>query len=275
MRSKASVGGHAIHPMLIPFPIGLLVAGFGFDLLGRLAERPAWWTTGGYLIPVGIVAALLAAVPGFVDYVRTVPPRSSGKRRATKHMLANLGAVTLFAAAWLLRGAPADPPGDVTLLLEGAGAALLGVGGWLGGVLVERNQISVDHRYANAGRWQEQHVDDAPGDVVIISADGLAEDQMRLVHVGSRRLVVARTNGGWVAFDDHCPHRGGSLADGALVRGTVQCPWHGSQFDARSGACRAGPADHGIRAYSVEERGGQLAIRLTERRAASRERVVA
>src|SRR3954465_6462780 len=103
MRSKASFRGHPIHPALIPFPFAFLYGGFFFDLLGGLLERPSWWTTGGYLSLAGIGTALLAAVPGFIDYFKTVPPRSSGKRRATRHILVNLSAVVLFSVAWAIR----------------------------------------------------------------------------------------------------------------------------------------------------------------------------
>src|SRR5829696_7446708 len=100
MRSRASYKGHPIHPALIPFPFAFLYGAFFFDLAGHLTGRPSWWTTGAYLSLVGVVAARAAAIPGFIDYFLTVPPNSSGKRRATKHMIVNLAAVTLFAIGW-------------------------------------------------------------------------------------------------------------------------------------------------------------------------------
>ena len=121
MRSKASYKGHPIHPALIPFPFAFLYGAFFFDLAGRLFERPSWWTTGGYLAGIGIVAALVAAVPGFIDYFGTVPPNSSGKRRATTHMLVNLAAVALFIGAWVARGEAELAPGIAVLSLEGIG----------------------------------------------------------------------------------------------------------------------------------------------------------
>jgi uncharacterized membrane protein/nitrite reductase/ring-hydroxylating ferredoxin subunit len=243
MRSKASYRGHPIHPALIPFPFAFLYGAFLFDVAARLAQRPSWWTTGAYLSLVGIVAALIAAVPGFIDYFNTVPPKSSGKRRATKHMVANLAAVVLFAAAWMVRGHPETMPGTAVLTLEGVGIVLLTVGGWLGGVLVSRNQISVDHRYAQAGKWMEEKVGYKPNQpVVVAKADELKVDQMKLLRIDGRRLVLARTEGGYVAFDDRCTHRDGSLAGGVMIAGVVQCPWHGSQFDCRRGAVKAGPA---------------------------------
>jgi uncharacterized membrane protein/nitrite reductase/ring-hydroxylating ferredoxin subunit len=264
MRSKASFRGHPIHPALIPFPFAFLYGAFLFDLAGTLAERPSWWTTGSYLALVGIVAALIAAVPGFIDYFTTVPPKSSGKQRATRHMLVNLGAVILFAAAWVIRGDSQTLPGPTVLVIEGIAVALLTAGGWMGGVLVNRNQIGVDHRYARAGKWKEANIRPQAGQpVVLAKADELQVDQMKLVHLDGRRIVLARTEAGYVAFEDRCTHKGGSLAGGVMISGVVQCPWHGSQFDCRSGAVKAGPADTPIMSYRVVEESGLVKLRFT------------
>ncbi|HEX2250400.1 MAG TPA: DUF2231 domain-containing protein [Gemmatimonadales bacterium] len=263
MKSKASFRGHPIHPALIPFPFAFLYGAFLFNLAGYLAGRASWWTTGAYLSLVGIVAALIAAVPGFIDYFTTVPPKSSGKKRATKHMLVNLAAVVLFAAAWAIRGTSEAPPDSTTLILEAFGLVLLTAGGWMGGVLVNRNQIGVDHRYARAGKWKEERIRPEGGlDVIVGRADELEMDQMKLLRLNGRRLVLARTEQGYVAFDDRCTHRGGSLAGGVMIGGVVQCPWHGSQFECRSGAVKAGPADTPIGTYRVTEEQGQIKLRL-------------
>jgi nitrite reductase/ring-hydroxylating ferredoxin subunit len=63
-------------------------------------------------------------------------------------------------------------------------------------------------------------------------------------------------------FDDHCTHKGGSLADGVLICGTVQCPWHGSQFDVRTGKVSAGPAGKAIGTYRVDEVDGEVDLTL-------------
>jgi nitrite reductase/ring-hydroxylating ferredoxin subunit/uncharacterized membrane protein len=263
MRSRASFKGHPLHPALIPFPFAFLVGAFAFDLLGMLLAIEAFWITGYYLAPAGVLMALVAAIPGAVDYFGTVPPKSSGKRRATKHALANLGAVALFALAWFVRGHPQVPPELGTLVVQGAGAALLAVGGWMGGTLVFRNQIGVDHRYADAGKWNEGRAKGEKGTAVVVAqADELERDQLKLVHVDGRRIVLGRSADGWVAFDDRCSHRGASLADGVMICGTVQCPWHGSQFDCRTGEVRAGPAEEAIATYRVDEEGGEVRLHL-------------
>lgn len=261
MRSKASFRGHPIHPALIPFPFAFLTGALVFDGAGRFLDRPSLWTTGGHLAAAGIVTALVAAVPGFVDYIYTVPPRSTGKQRATRHMIVNLTAVTLVAAAWIIRREMVEGPNALVLGLELGALALLVAGGWMGGTLVNRNQIGVDHRYAGAGKWRDETIElRAKAPAIVARADELKVDQMKLLRVGDRRIVLARTDEGYVAFDDRCPHRGGSLAGGTMICGTVQCPWHGSQFDVETGTVRAGPADRSIETYRVEVRGDEIRL---------------
>jgi nitrite reductase/ring-hydroxylating ferredoxin subunit len=87
-------------------------------------------------------------------------------------------------------------------------------------------------------------------------------DQMKLLHVDGARVVLARTEEGHCAFDDRCTHKGGPLSDGVLICGTVQCPWHGSQFDVHKGEVKAGPADRPIGTHPVEVADGE--VRLTQ-----------
>ena len=257
MRSRASYKGHPLHPALIPFPFAFLWGALAFNIAGRVLDRPAFWTTGSHLAIAGVVAALVAAIPGIMDYRHTVPPNSTGKTRATKHALLNSSATLLFALSWLLRDNLSYEPSVLVLALQTIGAVLLGIGGWMGGTLVVRNQIGIDHRYADAGKWNESQVRAKPGvPVVVARADELHANQMKLLHVhvedaGDRRIVLGRTETGYVAFDDRCTHRGASLADGAMICGTVQCPWHGSQFDTKTGAVKAGPATERIRTYEI------------------------
>jgi uncharacterized membrane protein/nitrite reductase/ring-hydroxylating ferredoxin subunit len=263
MKSKAVLIGHPVHPMLIPFPIAFLTGAMLFDGAGWLFGNPAWWTTGGHLGAAGIATALLAAVPGLIDYLYTVPPKSSGKTRATRHMVTMLLAVALFAAAWLIRGDAARSPQLVVLGLEATGLALVSMGGYMGGTLVTRNLISVDHRYANAGKWREATIAydaDTGRPISVATRDELKVDQMKLLRVGDKRIVLARTEQGYVAFDDRCTHRGGSLAGGVMICGTVQCLWHGSQFDVATGAVKGGPAKTNIAVYRVAEEAGDVKL---------------
>ena len=261
MRSKAHFRGDPIHPAIVHFPIAFLLGGSAMDLVDVFCPCPAWWPTVSWSLLIGgVLTALAAAVPGFVDFIYTVPPSSSAKRRATRHMLLNLTAVALFAAVWLLRGDPEIRPEPVLVAVEVLGSVLILISGTMGGKLVAKNHIGVDTKYARNGRWSETSVAH-PGDVVA-DAGELAVDQMKLVRMAGKRIVLGRTAEGFVAFDDHCTHRGGSLAGGMMICGTVQCPWHGSQFDVTTGHVKCGPAEKGIGVYRVEEQNGQVRLYL-------------
>jgi len=96
--------------------------------------------------------------------------------------------------------------------------------------------------------------------VPIPGANQLKPNQMMLLRVDGRRIVLARTEDGFAAFDDRCTHRGGSLAGGTLICGTVQCPWHGSQFEVRTGAVTGGPASAAVKSYELRTRNGGVAL---------------
>jgi nitrite reductase/ring-hydroxylating ferredoxin subunit len=178
-------------------------------------------------------------------------------------LISNLSAAALFTVARASRAEDGQATA-ASLLLGTVGAGLMAFGGWLGGTLVYRNEIGVDVRQAGAGKWRETTARLEPGrPLLAASSSELGQDQMKLVRLDDgRRIVLARLETGYVAFDDHCTHRGGSLAGGALVKGIVQCPWHGSQFDVRTGKVVQGPAEEGIRTYAVEEVEGEVRVRM-------------
>jgi nitrite reductase/ring-hydroxylating ferredoxin subunit len=126
---------------------------------------------------------------------------------------------------------------------------------------VYRNQIGVDHRYAGAGTFKSRTLENWGRPVC--NQSELADGQMLLAQVGKDRVVVGRCSEGLFALSDHCTHRGGPLSDGALVGCTVQCPWHGSQFDIRTGRVVAGPAQEKIETRAIEVRGGEVYVQRT------------
>jgi len=265
MRSTARIKSHPIHPILVAFPIAFFTGTLAFDLLSLLFSNGALRTVGYYMEITGVIGALAAAVAGVIDYVYTIPPESSARKRGLQHGLVNVTHTALFFVAWLLRR-NADVSFGVIIGMEVVGVGLMLVAGWMGGTLVHRNQIGVDHRYANAGKWKEERLggNDNSSDkpIQVATASELKTDQMKLIHVNGKRIVIGKTEHGYVAFDDRCTHRGASLADGAMICGTVQCPWHGSQFDAASGEVKAGPAKKKIEVYALSEKNGKVYLTL-------------
>jgi uncharacterized membrane protein len=143
MESRAKLFGHAVHPMLIPFPIGLFVTAVVFDIVHLLTGRATPTIVSYWMIAAGIVGGLAAALFGFIDY-RAIPEDTRARRVGRIHGMGNLVVVLLFAASWWLRRAsPAEPPA-MALALSFLGVALASVTAWLGGELVERLGVGVD-----------------------------------------------------------------------------------------------------------------------------------
>ncbi len=138
MSSPASVVKHPIHPMLVVFPIGLWVFALVSEIIFRAGGAPLWQDIAFRTMAGGIIGALLAAVPGFIDYLSL-----SGRPRriASYHMALNLSLVVLFAINLLLRTA-----GNAYILLTIIGVLGLAVAGWLGGELVYVHGVAVEPR---------------------------------------------------------------------------------------------------------------------------------
>lgn len=258
MKSKVNIKSHPLHPILVSFPIAFFTGTFICHLTGWLANNPDLLITAYYLNIAGIAFAFLAAIPGFIDFLYTVPPKSSGKKRAAKHGIINVLMLVCFVIAFFLRGQGSK---NITIaLFEIIGVSLMTIAGWLGGTLVYRNQIGVDIRYANAAKWQESYFNEDTGDIEVATTSELKVNSMKLLHVKNKRIVLARTEDNYFAFEDRCTHRGGSLAGGSTMCNVVQCPWHGSQFDMITGEVKSGPAKKGIKTYPVKEDNGKIIL---------------
>ena len=141
MSVPASVKGHPIHPMLVALPIGLWVFSFVCDILYHAGwGGPNWKVLAWYTIAGGVIGALLAAVPGFIDFL-SIRDRRVG-RIALIHMVLNLFAVVLFAISFGLR--IAQPLGAPPAVLSAVGIVTIVVSGWLGGELVYVHQMGVN-----------------------------------------------------------------------------------------------------------------------------------
>ena len=140
MRTPASIAGHPIHPMLVPIAIGCLVFSFASDVIRIVGgEATPWVALAYYTMVGGIIGALAAAVPGFIDLLSLEGPV---KRTAITHMLINLTVVGLFVFnAWLRHGNP--EVGGWPAALSAIGIGLLVISGWLGGKMVYEAGVAV------------------------------------------------------------------------------------------------------------------------------------
>lgn len=143
MESRAKLFGHPIHQMLIVFPLGLLATAVIFDIIGMFLGDLRWIEMAFYLIGAGIIAGLVSAVFGTIDYL-AIPAGTRAKRIGALHGLGNVVVILLFAASWLLRWNDVSSPGTLAYVCSFAGAGLALVTGWLGGELVDRLGVGVD-----------------------------------------------------------------------------------------------------------------------------------
>ena len=149
MAISARIAGHPVHPMLVSFPIALFTVAFLCDIARTVSGTSTpYWTLAYYSIGGGLVGALLAALPGFIDYLSLT--RSRVRRLGLWHMTTNSGVVILFLINFYLRrpsGTAATGGGKTILLvLSSVGVALLGISGWLGGELVYVHGVGVGER---------------------------------------------------------------------------------------------------------------------------------
>ena len=142
MESRAKIFGHAIHPILIVYPLGLLSAAVIFDIIYLATANPTWTTVSFWMIAAGIVGGLLAAVFGLIDYL-SIPSGTRASRIGLLHGITNVGVMILFAASWLLRRDVPEAPPMLAFALSFIGVAAAFLGGWLGGELVERLGVGV------------------------------------------------------------------------------------------------------------------------------------
>jgi uncharacterized membrane protein len=142
MESRAKLFGHAIHPILIVYPLGLLSAAVIFDVIYLITGNPTWTTVSFWMIAAGIVGGLLAAVFGLIDYLN-IPRGTRASRIGMLHGLTNLGVMILFIASWLLRSGSPEAPSTAAFALSFIAVAAAMLGGWLGGELVERLGVGV------------------------------------------------------------------------------------------------------------------------------------
>lgn len=138
---------HPLHPALVHFPIASWTLASAADFGARI--WPLAWLSpaAAALLAVGMLGGLAAAAAGLYESLRVLPD-DPATRTVYWHMGMALSAWCLYAASLLLRmedGSLADTP-DLSLALDAAGLACLGLTGWLGGRLVYGHGVGIRHR---------------------------------------------------------------------------------------------------------------------------------
>ncbi|MGE5537072.1 MAG: DUF2231 domain-containing protein [Gemmatimonas sp.] len=141
VRSTVAIGGHPIHPMLVPFPIAFLVGALATDLTYTALSDPFWARASLWLVAAGLTTGAAAAVVGLIEFSTIKRARGpTGKA----HFIGNAVVLVLAAISLLLRIRNAETAViPVGLVLSFLTSGVLLMTGWLGGELAYRLKIGV------------------------------------------------------------------------------------------------------------------------------------
>ena len=98
--------------------------------------------------------------------------------------------------------------------------------------------------------------------VKIAETKDLTPGQAAAFDVEGHKIALFNVEGTFYAVGDTCTHRGGPLSEGSVGGTTVTCPWHGADFDLKTGAVMRPPARQGVPSYRVVIDGGDVKIEI-------------
>jgi nitrite reductase/ring-hydroxylating ferredoxin subunit/uncharacterized membrane protein len=243
--------GHPLHPVLVDIPIGSWTAAVVLDAVEENTGRRGIGKAADIAIQVGVAGAASAAVAGVADYMHL---NGESRRTGFIHAALNTLALGFFIASL---GARKDRNRGMGRTLALTGLTIAGASAYLGGDLVYRQKVGVNH---------------APRDIKmnnftrVMPADQLAENRLTQADANGTKIVLLRQNGQIYALAETCAHLGGPLSEGEISsteagHPTVTCPWHGSTFDLSTGDLLSSPSAYPQPCFEARIWNGQIEVR--------------
>lgn len=240
--------GHPLHPLITDVPIGSWTVAAVLDGYELATGDDRLAGGADVAVGVGVLGAFGAAISGLNDWQHT---SDKPRRVGALHALLNLSATALYVASWFQRRRGNRPAGIASGL---AGFGLSMAGAYLGGHLVFKEKIGVNHAPDQLG---ETRADFVP----VLAEAELSEGQMRKADANGTPVMLVRLGGRIFALAQSCSHLGGPLSEGKLEGASVRCPWHGSRFALEDGAVLEGPAAFPQPCFETRVRAGQIEVR--------------
>jgi nitrite reductase/ring-hydroxylating ferredoxin subunit/uncharacterized membrane protein len=237
--------GHPLHSVLTDVPVGAWTAAVVFDAADRRRGGGRWRRRADGAIALGIGGAVAAALAGLTDWQHV---DGAPRRTGLAHAALNTTALGLYTSSLLLRRRGAREAGHT---LAGVGFGVLVAAAYLGGRLVYRDRIGVDHA-------QREGLEDFTR---VVREAELREGQPRRADVNGVRVVLVRHRGRIHALGEVCAHLGGPLAEGEVRDASLVCPWHGSRFALEDGRVLDGPATQPQPCFETRVREGHVEVR--------------
>jgi nitrite reductase/ring-hydroxylating ferredoxin subunit/uncharacterized membrane protein len=239
--------GHPLHPALTDIPIGAWALTAGFDAYAGLGGGRQAEHTADTLIAIGVAAAVPTALAGMADYSAI---DQDAVAVGTAHALLNSAGLGLYLLSMWAR---ASERRGLGVLLSTSALGLVGASAGLGGDLIYRRSVGVNHAPPAT----------APSDwTAVLPLSEIAEYEARRVEIDGAPVLVYRDVEAVYAIGAVCSHAGGPLEQGTIDGACVECPWHQSVFDMRDGHVVHGPATIGQPSYQARIRDRQIEIRL-------------
>jgi nitrite reductase/ring-hydroxylating ferredoxin subunit/uncharacterized membrane protein len=262
--------GHPLHSYIVHLPVGLYLISLLLDVVSYLVPDGNPFVRGAfYAMVFATLAALVALVPGLMDWVE-IRDDNPAKQIGIYHMVLNFVVIAVYAVnistRWHSEYVGRTPP--LWLGMSVVGVVVLMASGYLGGLMVFSHGIGVG-RHRRRGSTPEETIEIDPstavdGMVSVAIFDAMGEGQSRRVAINGVVMAVARIDGQAYAFQEFCTHRFGPLSEGCFKGHEVQCPWHQSCFDMRTGKVTSGPAKEAIHTFPVHVRDGQIYVEVPQ-----------
>ena len=96
--------------------------------------------------------------------------------------------------------------------------------------------------------------------VKVATKPEIADQSGKLVEIGDKRIALFNLGGRFYALDDVCPHADGPLSEGSIEGEDVECPWHGSRFNIKTGEVTVSPAVESVARYNVRMTGDDIEV---------------
>jgi nitrite reductase/ring-hydroxylating ferredoxin subunit/uncharacterized membrane protein len=238
--------GHPLHPVLTDLTIGSWSYGLVFDIFGRITGLKSMRKAGDILTLLGTVSAVPTALTGMTDFSAI---KQDAAHYGAAHGLLNGLAFLCYVSSSIAR---LSGKRRGALFFSLLGMLISTVSAWLGGELVFKKRVGVNHVMQKEIETWAAAVPDSElpaGKLVRAEVEGVLvllyrhEDRVHAIHAV-------------------CSHAGGPLEDGEIVDDVcVQCPWHQSVFDLRDGHVVHAPSTYGQPRYETRVRNGQIEVR--------------
>src|SRR6478752_2454103 len=94
----------------------------------------------------------------------------------------------------------------------------------------------------------------------IAKTEDVPPGQAAAFTIEGQKIALFNVEGTYYAIGDTCTHRGGPLSEGDVQGTKVTCPWHGADFDLKTGAVLGLPAQNGVPSYKVVVEGDDIKV---------------